>query len=267
MSESSSSSFIRPGLEADRQEKMRRRLVWLRDIGVMGKVHIDVQPDGLPGLHGMPEEDVMNFLPSVTGPELVALALRDTRNHPLMGGPITILKGIGPNTHVAWKKALERQEALCASNTTAAASDVRAILADARGSYGADYDEIIRFICLAQDDSSYVLCRKEPVVPCLVRCMARMFGVEAPLESDENWWATAREHVELGNDERSFSLIDMAWRRLRQTRRHFERDGLDEKALIGVRKVVDLVDEFIERDKNETVCELMEEAVFGPLRG
>jgi hypothetical protein len=96
MSESSSSSFVRPELEADWQEKMGRRLVWLRDLGVMGKVHIDVQPDGLPGFHGMPEEDVMNFLPTVTGPELVALALRDTRKHPLMGRPITILKGIDP---------------------------------------------------------------------------------------------------------------------------------------------------------------------------
>ncbi|KAH7237264.1 hypothetical protein B0J15DRAFT_554140 [Fusarium solani] len=241
MSESSSSSFVRPELEADWQEKMGRRLVWLRDLGVMGKVHIDVQPDGLPGFHGMPEEDVMNFLPTVTGPE--------------------------PNTHMAWEKALERLEAHCASKTTATASDVSAILADAWGSYGVDYDELIRFICIANDDYSYVLCRKEPVMPWLFHCMARMFGVEAPLESDENWWATAREHVELGNDERVFSLTDMAWRQLRKTRRRFERNGLDEEVLIGARNVVDLVDGFIERDKNGPICELMEEAVFEPRRG
>ncbi|KAI8675628.1 hypothetical protein NCS57_00464500 [Fusarium keratoplasticum] len=251
-----------PEREAMWPEKMRRRLAWLRDIGVMGKVHIDVQPDGLPGFHGMPQEEMDSFLPAVTGPVLVARALRDPRNHPLMGGPITILKGIDPDTHVAWRHALHQLVALCTSDTKATSEDVTAILRDARKSYLADWDELTYFLDTAKQDYRHVLNPEEPVRAWLAQCVARMFGVQTPSEPDVNWWATAREHVELGNDERFFGLTDLAWRRLLEAVPHFERDGHHKKAKIAAEKVIDLVDEFFQREKNMPICDLMDNAVF-----
>ncbi|RSL98972.1 hypothetical protein CDV31_012388 [Fusarium ambrosium] len=251
-----------PGRDARWRAEMRERLAWLRDLGVMGKVHIDVLPDGLPGFYGMPEEMCDHSAPWVSGPELVRRALKDSRNHPLMGGPIIILKEIDPDTHVTWKKALDKLEALCVSKATATASDVSAILFEARGSYLADWDELTYFLKMGKKDCRYVLNRDEPVMPWLSQCMARMFGVQTPSEPDENWWATARENVELGNDERFFSLTDLAWRRLVEANRHFETGGLNGKAKIGAKKVVELVDEFFKLEKNGNICQLVDDCVF-----
>ncbi|KAI8682089.1 hypothetical protein NCS55_00463300 [Fusarium keratoplasticum] len=250
------------GRDARWHGKMRQRFAWLRDLGVMGKVHIDVLPDGLPGFYGTPEETFDHSAPSISGPKLVRRALRDTRNHPLMGGPIIIFKGIKPDTHVAWRKALDQLEALCASNTTATASDVSTILFEARGSYLADWDQLTYFLEMGKKDYRYVLNQEEPVMLWLAQCMARMFGVQAPSEPDGHWWAAAREHVELGNDERFFSLTDLAWRRLLEANRQFKRGGFDEKAKIGAKKVVELVDEFFRLEKNGPICQMVDDAVF-----
>lgn len=235
----------------------------------MGKIHIDVDSEGLPVFHDMPEEEFDNSLPKNAGPKLVKRALRHPRNHPLMGGPITILKGVEANTHVAWKKALYQLEELCASNTTATASDVSTILFEARGSYLADYDELTYFLDTAKKDYRHVLAQDHPARLWLAQCMARMFGVDAPSDLDENWWATARERVELGDDERFFSLTDLTWRRLLETNRHFKRGGFHEKVKIGAKKIIELVDEFFRREKNMPICELMEAGwlVCEPLNG
>lgn len=244
------------------QEKMRQRFAWLRDLGVMGKVHIDVLPDGLPGFYGMPEETYDHSAPPISGPKLVRRALKDPRNHFWMGGPIIILKGIDPDTHVAWRKALDQLEALGAFSNTVTFSDVSTILFEARRSYLADWDELAYVVKMGKEDCHYVLNQEEPVMPRLAQCMARMFGVQAPSEPDENWWATAREHVELGNDERFFSLTDLAWRRLHEANRHFEKSGFDAKAKTGAKKVVELVDEFFKLEKNRPICQMVDDAVF-----
>ncbi|RSL56397.1 hypothetical protein CEP54_008875 [Fusarium duplospermum] len=265
MTRSSPSTFIRPGLEAAWHQKMRRRLAWLRDIGVMGKVHLDVDFEGLPTFHGMPPCGEVDFLPPVTGPELVALALKDPRNHPLMGGLVTILKGIDPDTHVAWKKALAQLEALHASNTIATASDVLAILIEAKVSYVEDRDGLSHFLFTARKNPRYVMSQEEPAIPWLAQCMARMFGIDAPLEPDENWWATAREHLDLGADSRFFTLTDMVWRRMRVANKHPERDVPDRMALIAAENVVELVYEFRTREKNMLICKLVEDNMFEPI--
>ncbi|RTE81702.1 hypothetical protein BHE90_003780 [Fusarium euwallaceae] len=251
-----------PGRDARWRAEMRQRLAWLRDLGVMGKVHIDVLPDGLPGFYGMPEETFDHSAPWVSGPKLVRRALKDPRNHPLMGGPIIILREIEPDTHVAWRKALDRLEALCVPNTTATASDVSNILFEARRSYLTDWNQLIYFLAMGTKDCRYVLNQDEPVMPWLFQCMARMFGVQTPSEPDENWWVTAREQVELENNEKSFSLTDLAWLRLLEANRHFETGGFDEKAKIGAKQVVEFVDEFFELDKNRPICQLVHDCVF-----
>ncbi|RMJ17328.1 hypothetical protein CDV36_003028 [Fusarium kuroshium] len=244
---------------------MRRRLAWLRDIGVMGKVHLDVDSEGLPTFHGMPPYEEIDFLPEVTGPELVALALKDPRNHPLMGGLITILRGIDPDTHVVWKKALAQLEALHASNTIATASNVTAILIDAKASYMEDRDNLDSFLHTAQKNYRYVMSQQEPALPWLAQCMARMFGIDAPLEPDENWWATVREHLELGADSRLFTLTDMVWQRMRVANQYVSRDFPDGVLQIAAKNVVELVYEFHTREKNMLICKLVEDVMFEPL--
>ncbi|KAJ4328574.1 hypothetical protein N0V84_000933 [Fusarium piperis] len=200
---------------------------------------------------------MFNVPPPEMGPQLVAMALRDTRHHPVMGRAITILKGIDSNTHVAWKRALDQLESLCASDTTATASDVGAILLEARGSYLIDDDELTHFLRKAKKECLYVLSQKYPVRSWLTQCMARMFGVDAPSVPDENWWTTAREQIELGDDKRSFSLTDLAWRRLIEAGRHFESGGSHKKAKIGAKRVIKLVDKVYRRQKNEPIFDLI----------
>ncbi|KAM6535923.1 hypothetical protein FALCPG4_005448 [Fusarium falciforme] len=263
MSASSSSSFIKSGLDNTWHEKMCRRLAWLRDLGVMGRVHLHPLPDGLLGFHGMPLENSADCLPSNAGPELVALALRDPRNHPLMGGYITLLRCRDPHTHVAWGEALDRLVALCAFGTATRASDVTYVLSEAKESYLTDRDQLVHFVHMAKEDYRYVLNQEEPVRAWLAQCMARMFGVQAPSLPDMNWWPHAREHVELGDDEAFFSLTDLAWRRLLEAVSHSE-SGLHEKAKMGAKKAIRFVDKFLQHEKNRPVWELMDDTTFEP---
>lgn len=163
MSGPSSSSFIKSGLGNSWNEQMCRRLAWLRDLGVMGRVHLHPLPDGLLGFHGMPLENSDDCLPSNAGTDLVVLALRDPRNHPLMGGHITLLSRRDSHTHVAWGEALDRLIALCAGGATTRASDVSYVLSTAKESYLADREQLAFFVQMASEDYRYVLNQEEPV--------------------------------------------------------------------------------------------------------
>ncbi|KAL2689115.1 hypothetical protein Neosp_003167 [[Neocosmospora] mangrovei] len=246
--------FIKSGLDKTWHQQMSRRLAWLRDLGVMGMVHLHPLPDGLLGFHGMPLENAAGCLPSNAGPELVALALRDPRNHPLMGGYITLLRCRDPYTHVAWGEALDRLVALCGATTRA--SDVSYVLSEAEASYLTDRNQLFRFIHIAKEDYRHVLNQDEPVRAWLAQCMARMFGVQAPSQPDMNWWPRVREHVALGDDETFFSLTDLAWRRLLEAVSHAD-SGFHEKAEMGAKKVVNLVGKFLQHEKNKLVWELL----------
>ncbi|KAF4969163.1 hypothetical protein FSARC_3539 [Fusarium sarcochroum] len=63
---------------------LNRRLAWLDELDVYGKVQLGAGFDGLLGFEGMPLEDSESLLPPAAMTAVLQRALKDPSNHPLM---------------------------------------------------------------------------------------------------------------------------------------------------------------------------------------
>ncbi|KAF5633804.1 uncharacterized protein FTJAE_6955 [Fusarium tjaetaba] len=75
-------AYVYPNMIDAWSRLLDRRMAWLEELGVLGKVRVRTGDDGLPGYHGMPLENDSRYLDEAYAGKMVKLALEDPRNRP-----------------------------------------------------------------------------------------------------------------------------------------------------------------------------------------
>ncbi|KAG9508239.1 hypothetical protein J7337_001803 [Fusarium musae] len=75
-------AYVYPNMNDAWSRLLDRRMAWLEELGVLGKVRVRTGDDGLPGYHGMPLENESRNIDDAAMERMVERALEDPRNRP-----------------------------------------------------------------------------------------------------------------------------------------------------------------------------------------
>lgn len=201
------SYFVNPNMEITMMRKQRRRLAWVKHLGVTDIRQLTVGPDGLYGFPGMPLESEDFPWPSALQ-NLMAIALKDPYNRAALPealvlpetllGIISTIAGRPNLAHVAWSRAAPQLQEMATNleNTRPTVRKVLEVLKSAKSSYWSDWRSLNDLVQQAETDIGVLVGRDSSPISWIGQAMVRMVGEHADPEPSRNWWPN---HEETGN--------------------------------------------------------------------